>query len=71
MTGDDELKQKIRKSDMSEEAITDAINEYTNEKLNNSQKTDGEKKIRYLEKRIFKLIKDQVDKNNAIEKNGL
>ena len=56
---------------MSEEAITDAINEYTNEKLNNSQKTDGEKKIRYLEKRIFKLIKDQVDKNNAIEKNGL
>ena len=43
-TGDFDLKKKIRKSDMSVEAITDAIHEYMYKKLNDSLETDKEKK---------------------------
>ena len=42
-TRDYELKKKIRKSDMSVEAITDAIREYLYKKLNDSPETDEEK----------------------------
>ena len=42
-TGDYELKKKIRKSDMSIEAITVAIHEYIYEKLNESPKIEEEK----------------------------
>ena len=48
---------------MSVEATTNAIHEYMNEKLNDSPETDEEKKIRYVEKRKFKLTKQQADKN--------
>ena len=50
-TRDYELKKKIRKSNMSVEAITDAIHEYMYEKLNESPETEDEKKIRYVDKR--------------------
>ena len=43
-TGDYDLKKKIRKSDMSLEAITDAVHEYMYEKLNDSPETEEEKK---------------------------
>ena len=57
-TGDYDLKKKIRKSDMSVEAITDAILEYTYDKLNDSPETEEEKKIRYLNKRKIKPTKE-------------
>ena len=41
-TGDFELKKKIRKNDMSIETITDAINEYMYEKLNDPPETPKE-----------------------------
>ena len=50
-TGDYDLKKKIRKSDMSVEPITDAILEYTYDKLNDSPETEEEKKRCYLNKR--------------------
>ena len=43
-TGDYDLKKKIRNSDMSVEAITEALHEYMYEKLNDSQETEEEKK---------------------------
>ena len=43
-TGDYDLEKKIRKGDMSVEAITDAIHEYMYEKLNDSPETEKEKK---------------------------
>ena len=53
-TGDYDLKKKIRKSDMSVEAITEALQEHMYEKLNDSPETEEEKKIRYLNKRKAK-----------------
>ena len=53
-TGDYELKKKIRKSDMSIEAISDAIHENMYEKLNESPETEIEKKIRHVDKRKLK-----------------
>ena len=50
-TGDYELKEKIRKKDMSVETITEILHEYLYEKLNDSPETEEEKKIRYLNKR--------------------
>ena len=50
-TGDYELKKKLRKSDMSVEAKTEAIHEYMYEKLNDSPDTEDEKKFRHVEKR--------------------
>ena len=60
-TGDYDFK-KIRKSDMSVEAITDAIHEYMYEKLNDSPETEEEKKIRYVNKRKTKTTKEQPEK---------
>ena len=67
-TGDYKLKKKIRKSDKSVEAITDAIHEYMYEKLNHSPETH-EKKVIYIEKRKFTLTKKQADKNTKFGKN--
>ena len=67
-TGDYDLKKKIRKSDMSVEAITDAILEYTYDKLNDSPETEEEKKVRYLNKRKLKPIKEQLEKPTKFEK---
>ena len=53
---------------MSVEAITDAIHEYMYEKLNDSPETDEEKKIRHVEKRKFKLTKEQADKNTKFRR---
>ena len=44
-TGNSGLKKKIRKSDMSIDAITDAIHEYMYEKLNESTETEKEKQF--------------------------
>ena len=70
-TGDYELKKKIRKGDMTVEAITDAIHEYMYEKLNDSSETDEEKKIRHVEKRKLKTTKEQTEKKHKTQKNGL
>ena len=61
-TGDYDLKKKIRKSDMSVEAINDALHEHMYEKLNDSPETEEEKKIRYLNERKAKSFKEQTDK---------
>ena len=61
-TGDYELKKKIRKSDMSIEAITDAIHEYMYEKLNESPETEEEKKIRHVDKRKLAKNKEQTER---------
>ena len=60
-TGDYDLKKKIRKSDMSIEAITEALHEYMYEKLNDSAETE-DKKIRYFTKRKPKSTKDLSEK---------
>ena len=52
---------------MSVEAITDVIHEYMYEKLNDSPETD-EKKINHVEKRKFKLTKEQADKITIFRK---
>ena len=67
-TGDYELKKKIRKSDMSVEAITDAIHGYMYEKINDSPETDKEKKVKHVEKRKFKLTKKQAYKNTKFRR---
>ena len=61
-TGDYDLKKKSRKSDMSVEAITEALHEHMYEKLNDSPKTEDEKKIRYPNKRKVKCTKEPTDK---------
>ena len=58
-TGDYELKKKIRKNDMSIEAITGAIHENVYEKLNESSETEEEKKIRHVDKRKLKSSEKQ------------
>ena len=68
--GDHELKKKIRKSDMSVEAITDAIHEYMYEKLNDSPETDEEKKIRHVEEKIQTHQRTSRQKHE-IQENGL
>ena len=68
-TGDYDLKKKIRKSDMLVEAITDAILEYTYDKLNDSPETE-EKKIRYLNKRKIKPTKEP-EKTDKIQKKSI
>ena len=67
-TGDYDLKKKIRKSDMSLEAITDAIHEYMYEKLNDSPETEEEKKIRYVNKRKTTTTKEQPEKPAKFKK---
>ena len=61
-TGDYELQKKIRKSDMSIEAITDAIHEYMYEKLNESPETEEEKKIRHVDKRKLTQNEEQTER---------
>ena len=56
---------------MSVEAITDAILEYTYDKLNDSPETEEEKKIRYLNKRKIKPTKEQPEKPTKIKKSRL
>ena len=68
-TGDYDLKKKIRKSDMSVEAITDAIHKYMYEKLNDSPETEEEKKIRYVNKRKTKATKEHLEKPAKFKKN--
>ena len=67
-TGDYDLKKKIRKSDMSVEAITKALHEHIYEKLNDSPETEEEKKIRYVNKRKAKSHKEQMDKPTKFKK---
>ena len=66
-TGVYDLKKKIRKSDMSIEAITEARHEYMYETLNESE-TEEEKKIRYLNKRKTEY-KRTFGKTDKIKKN--
>ena len=53
---------------MSVEAITDAIPEYTYDKLNDSPETEEEKKIRYLNKRKIKPTKEQPENRQNSKK---
>ena len=53
-TGDYDLKKKIRKSDMSVEAITEALHEHMYEKLNDSPETEEEKKKQIPQKKKSK-----------------
>ena len=48
---------------MSIEAITDAIHEYMYEKLNESPKTEEEKKIRHVDKRKLTKNKEQTERS--------
>ena len=52
---------------MSVEAITDVIHEYMYENWNDSPETD-KKKIRHVEKRKYKLTKEQADKITKFRK---
>ena len=67
-TGDYDLKKKIRKSDMSVEAITGAIHKYMYEKLNDSSETEEEKKIRYVNKRKTKITMEQPERPAKFKK---
>ena len=67
-TGDYDLKKKIRKSDMSIEAITEALHEYMYEKLYDSPETEEEKKIRYLNERKTRNTKDLSEKPTKFKK---
>ena len=67
-TGDYDLKQKIRKNDISVEAITDAIHEYMYEKRNDSPETEEEKEIRYVNKRNTKFTKEHPEKPAKFKK---
>ena len=58
-TGNYDLEKKTRKSDMSVEAITEALQEQMYEKLNDSPETGEETKIRYLNKKKQKAIKNK------------
>ena len=60
--GDYDLKKKIRKSDISVEAIPDAVHDYMYEKLNDSPETEEEKKIRYQNKWKTKFTREQPKK---------
>ena len=50
------------------EAITDAILEYTYDKLNDSPETEEEKKLRYLNKRKIKPTKEQSENRQNAKK---
>ena len=47
-TGDYELKKKIKKSDYSIDAITDAIHEHMYEKLNESSESQDGRRIKHI-----------------------
>ena len=67
-TGDYDLKKKIRKHNMSVEAITEALHEHMYENLNDTPETEEEKKIRYLSKRKAKSDKEPMDKQTKFKK---
>ena len=50
-SGDYELKRKIKKSNMTIDAITDAIHEYMYEKLNESTESEESKRIKHVRER--------------------
>ena len=50
-TGDYELKKKIKKSDYSIDAITDAIHEHMYEKLNESSESQDGRRIKHIQER--------------------
>ena len=70
-TGDYDLKKKIRKIDMSVEAITDAIHEHMYEKMNDSPKTEEERRIRYLIKRKTRPTTEPTWQTDKIQENSL
>ena len=53
-TGDCELKKKIRKSDMTIETITTLIHEHMYDRLNESNNSNDEKKIKHVQERPYK-----------------
>ena len=66
-TGDNNLKKKIKKGDMSVEAITDTIHEYTYEKMNESRDSEEETNIQHVDrKRNYQ--KPEKDKPNKFRK---
>ena len=70
-TGDYDLRKKIRRSDMSVEAITEALHEHMYEmyeKLNDSPETEEEMIISYLNKRKAKSHKEPMDKPTKFKK---
>ena len=64
----DDLKKQIRKRDMSVETISEALQVYMFEKLNDSQETGDEKRVRYLNKRKTKSTKEPLDKPAKFKK---
>ena len=53
-TGDYELKKKIRKSEMTNETITDLIHEYMYDRLNESKNLNDGKEIHHIQERQYK-----------------
>ena len=66
-TGDNDLKKKIKKGDMSVEAITDTIHEYMYEKMNESRDSEEETKIKHVDrKRTYQ--KPEKERQNKFRK---
>ena len=58
----------MRKSDMSVEAIKEAIHQFMYEKYNDSPETEEESQIRHIDKRKTKSTKEQTDRNMKYRK---
>ena len=70
-TGDNELKKRIKKSDMAIETITDLIHEYMYEKQNESSDTSTEvKRIKHISKEDRKRRWDQTRSRQIQAKQG-
>ena len=67
--GDNDLKKKIKKGDMSVEAITDTIHEYMYEKMNESRDSEEETKIKHVERKrnYQKLEKEKPNKFRKVD----
>ena len=66
-TGDNDLKKKIKKGDMSVEATTDTIHEYMYEKMNESKDSEKETKIKHVDrKRTYQ--KPEKERQNKFRK---
>ena len=64
-SGDYELKRKIKKSNMSIDAITEAIHEYVYEKLNESTDSEEGREIKHIkEKKRYKRPEEQKQSTN-------
>ena len=68
-TGDNDLKKKIKKGDMSVEAITDTIHEYMYEKMKESKNSKEETKIKHVDKKrtYQKLEKERQNKFRKVD----